>query len=137
MALIARPLTTPARVPANCLITDSVNDLVGISGPTVMGVYQVEKANVGALAEMPAIGVIIDKPTATTCIVQLFGEVKGIYTSLVPGAVYFVGTNSKPSAVPPTPTLMKPRVYLQPIGVALDTNVLMLQPGPAMSIRVL
>jgi hypothetical protein len=137
MALVARPRQSRERIVADCLSTDSVGDVVGISGPPLLGVYQVTKTEVGALIDMPGIGVVVAKPTSTTCIVQLQGEITGIYSGLTPGQVYFVGTASTPVPIPPNPTIIRPRIYHQKLGVAWSSDVLYLQPSNEMSVRVL
>jgi hypothetical protein len=112
---------------ANCLAGDAVGDCVRFTGPRVGGLYQVEKIDISDVDELPSIGIIIRKISATLCVVQCAGPMSGIYTGLVPNEVYFVGTDGRlakdgdsnfPGAAQP----------LQQMGVASDTTELQLQP---------
>jgi hypothetical protein len=99
--------------------------------------YSVDTADISGLSGMPAIGICIDKASPTLAMVQLRGEVKGVFTGLTPGKVYFVATSGGITATPPAPTMGSPRIYHQAVGVALSSDVLMLEPDPKMTIRVL
>lgn len=112
---------------ANCLATDSLMDMVRITGPSVGGVFQVTKVDVTSKTKMPAVGIIVQKPTPTTCLVQVRGEVITPF-ALAPGGRYFVGANSQPS-LPPVPAPAVDGISLvQWIGVAIDSNRLLLEP---------
>ena len=132
--LVARPLAPSTTKTAACATTDSVGDLVCISAGFTGGNYTVTKADPSDYTKMPAVGVIVSKPTATLAVVQFSLEIKEIYAALVPGRVYFVGTNGWPSAVPPAPT-PGGRAYVQPVGVAVDETVLRLDPAKTMIVR--
>lgn len=116
------------------MLTDQVGDAVYIRGQ-MNGTYKVARADVTLGVKMPAIGIILQKWGFTDCLVQMWGEVKGIYTGLSPGRVYFVNALGKPDLVPPSPSLGG-RAYLQSIGVALDVAVLLINPSDALSVRV-
>jgi hypothetical protein len=81
---------------------------------------------------MPAVGIIIEKLTATTCVVQMYGpaSVPGDITDLQPGKRCFVGYNSKPTIVPPSvadsPT---GKMMLQIVGIALDDDEMEIMPN--------
>lgn len=107
-----------------CVNTDAVGDLVYISGSGKI----IAKADPTNNAKMPSIGCIISKSSSTVCSVQTSDLVSGVYTGLTPGKMYFVGTNSKPTAIRPTPTPGN-SLLVQPIGFAIDTNMLLLTPG--------
>ena len=85
-----------------------------------------DKANATTIATMPVIGVVISKPTATSCVIARSGEVVGfgVLTADVP---YFAGliagtiTASAPSGTG--------RV-VQPIGYARNADVLVVELGP-------
>ena len=123
--IITKPIRETSLATAVCLSTDVVGDLVYISGNIVGGDYQVQKIDPTTGAKMPAIGVIVAKLTPTRAVVQREGAVKGVYTGLVAGKVYFAGANSQPSVTCPTPGYGG-AMYVQPIGIALDSNVLQL-----------
>lgn len=113
---------------ANCTAVDLVGHCVEITGPVVLGRLQVAKMN-PVLALKQAVGIIIDKQSVSECIVQLFGSVVGVYPTLVSGARYFVGTDSKLTIVPPSP-LGGPgsKMFVQMMGVALDAGEFLLDP---------
>jgi hypothetical protein len=90
------------------------------------GANNCDKANASTIATMPAIGVVMSKPTPTSCVVARSGEVAGfgVLTADVP---YFVGT------IAGTLTSSAPagtgRV-VQPVGYARNTDVLVVELGP-------
>lgn len=107
---------------ANCLSSDLVNHFVRVTGNT-LSVPNVTRVDVTDSTKMPAIGVIVQKPTATTCLVQVSGQITS-FSPVVAGSWYYVGTTSFPVAAPPSfPAI--PQV----IGLGLDTARLLLQRG--------
>jgi hypothetical protein len=73
-----------------CSVTDLVGDIVyQASAGTVA------KADITDPLKLPAIGVITEKHTPTTCAVRMLGIFEG-YTGLVPGRLYSVGLDSRP-----------------------------------------
>jgi hypothetical protein len=108
---------------ASCLSSLSVGDFVYISGPSISGVYQVALADITDYNKMPAVGVITEKPTTTTCTLQWHGEIKNVYTGLTPHRVYFLDESARPSLSPPTSPSTK---YIQALGVALSSDTLLL-----------
>ena len=54
----------------------------------------VRKVDIDAAAFKPAVGIIIQKPTATSCVVQLSGSVSGILSGLTAGDSIFVSLSS-------------------------------------------
>lgn len=124
--IVARLRSVDRIIAATCQITDVVGDLVCV----LAGNKVVKRADVLDYFAMPAIGVIINKPTTTKASVQVLGLVKGLYTGLLPGRLYFVGADGRPSALPPTGSQ---RRFVQAIGTALDTDVLFLLPGTHMT----
>ncbi len=69
----------------NCTVAESVLDAVFES---VAGT--VRKANASSTVKMPCVGVIVNKPTPTTCIIARSGEVTG-FVGLTVDVPYFVG----------------------------------------------
>ena len=115
---------------ANCPAYLTLGDLVYITGPSISGVYQVDKVDITDITKMPAMGVIIDKMSAQLCSVMTLGQLDG--RALTPNAKYYVGVNGKITNVVPSATaksLGMPPVIVQSIGVALDINKLLFQPS--------
>lgn len=76
-------------------------------------------------AQMPVIGVIRDKPTITTALVQETGELP--FAGLVPGVRYFVGNDGRPTPETSLPTALPGgSVFLQLLGYAVDASLLQL-----------
>lgn len=109
---------------ANCLVSDAVGDWVYVSGPPVGGCYTVTKASIFDSGKLPAVGVVISKPSTTQCHVQWIGEVVAIYSGLEIGRTYLLGDDSRPtrfvSATTPS--------YTQRLGVAVSSTVLLVVP---------
>jgi hypothetical protein len=93
------------------------------------GFYKVDKCDPHVNTKMLAFAVIIEKWNFTEALVQTLGEIKNIYTGLIPRERYFVGSDGRPTNIPPTPALGS-TVLVQPIGIALDDEVLQLVPSP-------
>lgn len=101
----------------------AVGDLVYISGSS----SAVERVNIALTAEVPVIGVVISKPTATTCKVQTQGIVRNVYSGLTPNGHYFCDNSGRPTLVRPNGTDSLP-VFLISTGYALDATTLLLRP---------
>jgi hypothetical protein len=107
---------------ANCLFSDLVNHCVRVTGVTV-GVPDVTRVDPLLAPTMPAVGIIVQKPTSTTCLVQVSGQITS-FSPVVAGVWYYVGTSAFPVSAPPAfPAI--PQV----IGVGLDTARLLLRHG--------
>jgi hypothetical protein len=112
-------------VPSFCFSTDAVGDFVYIFGDKVGDNYQVSKADQDVATKMPAVGVIIEKPSATDCVVQLSGIVRGIYTGLTPQKRYFLGADSRPTVAFARPT--SGFRVVQVLGLALASGEFLLR----------
>lgn len=107
---------------ANCLAGDAINQFVYVVSNT-LSVPDVTKVDPLVPATMPAVGVIVQKPTPTTCLVQVSGQITS-FSPVVAGAWYYINSTAFPVAGPPAfPALQ------QVIGVGLDTARLLLRPG--------
>lgn len=96
-----------------CLSGDAVGDWVYISAAST-----VAKADADDTAKLPVIGVIVSKPTATSCVVQTTGQVT--LSGLTEGSIYYLsGTAGAITATPVTD-------HAVPVGVAKSTTVLVL-----------
>lgn len=73
-------------------------------------------------ANLPILGVIVSKPTTTSCIIQTLGYLEG-FTGLVPGEPYYLGTAGKITITPTTTT--GEALYL--VGVAKSSTRLELR----------
>lgn len=117
--------TGTVSVPAGCAPTDAVGDLVYVAGPAVAGMMEVSRVDIGNAAKMPTVGMIVAKPTPSTCRVVLSGVAR--LTGLIPGARYFAGADGKPT--PMRPPAGPGGRFIQSVGVALDETRLALAPS--------
>jgi hypothetical protein len=102
----------------DCLATDAVGDFVYVTGADA--VARVDPTNA---AKMPAVGIVVKKPSATRALVQFSGAVTALVV-LTPGTRYFIGSSGQAATSPPAGP---GRRYAQPVGIALAPNVLMLR----------
>lgn len=103
-----------------CLSGDAAGDWVYISAANT-----VAKADADDAAKLPVIGVIVSKPTSTTCVVQTTGQVT--LSGLTAGAIYYLsGTAGAITATPVSANAV-------PIGVAKSTTVLVLLNSAALA----
>jgi len=116
------------RFAATCLSSDAVGNCVYITGPASGDVYQVSTADPlnGAL-KMPAMGIIIEKPTPTTCRVQASGEMIGVVSGLTPGKVVFVYSDGTLNHLPVMPGVGE-LAYIQSMGIAISTDRVLVNP---------
>jgi len=109
------------KLSATCQATDAVGHCVYFDGDIASDLYSVTKADPAVPTKMPAIGVIIEKPTATTCVVQTGGRLPGIVTGFTAGDIAYVGTDGFLTQTPPG-------TYPQVMGVASDDEEILLSP---------
>ena len=96
-----------------CLSGDAVGDWVYISAAST-----VAKADADDTGKLPVIGVIVSKPTTTSCVVQTTGQVT--LSGLTAGSIYYLsGTAGAITATPVSANAV-------PVGVAKSTTVLVL-----------
>ncbi len=120
---------------ADCLASDGVGSVVYIRGALVGGRFQVETADPSDFSKMPGTAMIIAKSGATECWIQFRGQVIGVYSGLTPGEMLFVDDNGLLTDDPPDPTLAKPFMFTQSIGVALSTDIIGLDPDTTLTRR--
>jgi hypothetical protein len=112
---------------ALCLSTDQLGDVVYISGDKIGSYYQVAKVDITTTTKMPAIGIIVQKLTSTTCVVMYSGEVTGLYTGMTPGETMFANSSSQLSETPPgAPTTGI--VAVQAIAYSLSSDTIVVKP---------
>jgi len=133
--IVARPRSESGLVTAVCTVAEVVGDLVYISGAKVGSDYSVRTVDNTLVTKMPAIGVIIAKPTPTKAVVQLQGETS-VFSGLTPGTTYWVGDTGQPTGTPPVPSGPGARKYWQSIGVATDSGKIKLDFTKVLRTRV-
>lgn len=111
---------------ADCPVPVAVDDLVYVTGPSVLGVVQVGIVDITDRAKMPAIGIVIEKMTSTSCRVLTQGEVSSTIT-LIPGKRYFASDTGSITEIRPIPAVGG-IAFVQPVGYAIDTNRLLFDP---------
>ena len=79
----------------------------------------VAKASAIGPSTLPAIGIVLSKPTTTTCKLITDGSIDG-YTGLTPGATYYV--SDTPGQISTTPGTNE-----QEVGVAYNTTTLIIE----------
>lgn len=112
----------------NCLASDEEGNCVRVTGNQVNGLDQVTSVDPTNPAEDQAVGVIIEKIDPTTCLLIFQGRMRDVYTGLIPGKRYWVGSDAKLTEVRPSPALAGGTYNLQLMGVALDNEELLLNP---------
>lgn len=113
-------------VEAICKAADAVGDSVKVIDVKAGAFIQVEKLDIDNDTK-PAIGIIESKSASTICVVRILGLLKGVYTGLLPGETYLVGTNSQL-----TRTLADPAAgfrYVQIMGTATSDDEFMVLPN--------
>lgn len=115
---------SPHAFGASCDPSLVVGEWVYISGPSVAGLYAVDRVNISDFSKLPAVGVVSQKPTATTAYIQWGGEIRGLGT-LTPRRVYFLQADATAGLAPPVGAGQ----YVQRVGVALDASVLLISPN--------
>lgn len=133
MALIAR-FGYDRNTVQTCLCSpaEQIGDFVCIIGFNA-GKHDVRKANPFDYNFMPAVGVIINKLTDTTCLVQWLGETPSIFTGLSPGEIYFLGADGRISEYPPRP--VDRNVFVQIVGIATSPTKIYVRPESGLVLR--
>jgi len=112
------------KVPVACLSSDSVGKLMCMrDAVTPAGRWRVTKATNDDLTKIPAVGILIEKYTATTGLMQISGEYDG-FTGLDVTKQCFVGTNGGLTQIMPSGNI----VAVQYFGYAVSDTALWL-PG--------
>jgi len=121
-----RKSTLSALWPDNKIVeansTDSVGDLVYVSGYNSGGRPTVAKIDITNFYMMPAIGLIVQVIDPLTVKVLLWGLYQSLGT-FVPNARYWAGGSGLITTTPPSPG------FQQLIGQALDENLLLVKPS--------
>ena len=107
-----------------CTTEDIVGNCVYEFSPVTSGLYDVRTANPTELAKA-AIGLIVSKDSDTTCLIQFFGEVEGVYGGLSIGNLWLDIDGTITNLIPIAPPS---GVFLQKIGNAVSTTRFILSP---------
>lgn len=108
----------------SCTTSEAVNDAVYVTGTDA-----VARANAASIVTLPAIGLILSKPTTTSAIVQLSGVFAG-FMGLTPGATYFLSATTPGAVTTTAPSTTG--TFVQRIGVAEDANTILLDVDPTL-----
>jgi hypothetical protein len=109
------------------MLTDQVGDVVYIRS-AANGSYKVARCDPKNDLKMPGWGIIIAKWNYTSCLVQTYGEIKNIYTGLIPRRVYSISGDGRPKFPPDGPDPGGTFLH-QNLGLATDVGVLFLNPS--------
>lgn len=101
-----------------------------IRADMVAGRYQVETVDIDDPTKMPAIGVIVSKSTATECIVQLAGIMRGVLSGLTPNAILFATTSGTLGESVPAAPLSGQRLVQQIAQAISSTDIMIKILGP-------
>ena len=105
----------------NCPASVVVKDVVYQTGAS-----SVDKARADSVLTMPTIGVVISKPTATTCIINRSGEISG-FGILIADLYYYVDPSTA-GTITSTPPNTSGHV-VQQVGYAKTPNILVVELG--------
>ena len=131
MALVARFGLRQADIRgSDCTVAEAIGDLVYLAGPPVSGRDQVRRADPSDVAKMPAVGVIVNKLSATSCQVQWMGETTSIFSGLATGKSCFVGPDGRVAALPSRSPAGK---FAQIVGVATAPTRFYVRPDGVMA----
>jgi hypothetical protein len=127
-----RPLETEGLTPdpastdtfsATCPISCETGTWVYAAGPKIGDVYQVDTVDPSDTLKVPAIGIVINKPTTTTAVVQWRGMLRGSFLSIGIRKVCYVGLDGFTTDTP----VVSPN-YSQVVGSSVDTNEIVVRP---------
>lgn len=104
----------------------SVGDVIYVTGSNTAD----RASNAAVATARGAVGIVVQKPTGTTAVAILAGEV-GTLSGLTAGVAYFLGTNGALVAVPPTSA----GSVVRRIGVAKNATTLSLTIGEPWTVQ--
>jgi hypothetical protein len=110
---------------ANCLATDIVGDVVRIRAAKTGNRFEVEKVDISTIGSPPGVAVVVKKYTATDCIIQFHGPLRGVYAALTPGRAYLIGSDSRPALPGDANYPSGGSDYFQQMGVSTSDNELL------------
>jgi hypothetical protein len=110
------------RFAATCSAAEAVGDFVRVTAANTVATVDIDAATTHR-----AIGVIVAKPSPTSCVVQRSGTVT--LAGLIAGALYFVGTSGAAGGFPGSPA--SGRRTIQIVGTARTATLLDLHIDPS------
>lgn len=115
-----------------CTANTEVGDVVFISG---VDDDTLDRANASSTDALPAVAIIVSKPTSTSCTARYTNE----YTfagraPLIPGAIYYVSGDTPGKIFTPSEVVDLP-ANLQPVGRAKNQTVILLGFGTSLPIE--
>lgn len=112
-----------------CDISVQVGQFVYVAGNTVAGKRIFGTSSALVKETLPTVGIVVQKPSATTCKVASMGAVTlpAAYPSLLLGQIAFLGTDGFPSSI--LLTTNPNNVYAQRVGTVSKPNELILNIG--------
>lgn len=119
---------------ADCPSSDLVGDCVIIRGPKVGNRYQVQKPDLTDIRTGPSVGIIVKKYSSTECLVQFSGPLVDVYSGLTSGSAYWMGSDARLTDVRPSAGVGE-TLYLQLMGVATDSDEILLNPQAPLLLR--
>lgn len=119
MADLRTTTNSPSHGTHTCTATEAVGNAIYVSA-----VDTVAQADATNEIKMPAIGIVVNKPSSITCYVVTHGLVSGL-SGLTAGSRYFVSETA--GAITTTAPTTSGSV-VQEIGVALSTTELIVEP---------
>lgn len=121
---------------ASCSSSDSVGDLVKVSGNMADDLVPVTKVDPLDRSKMPAVGIIIEKTMPDLAVVQMMGfvDLSPDLTGLSPGSLCYVNTDGRPTVVPPSAVGLGVPVIWQIVGVGAGSGSLQVSPGLDMTL---
>lgn len=128
---LLNPPTRPLARTAVCGASIAVGDCVRIQGTAPSGKLDVSLYTPDGLPGVPypAVGVVATKTSDTTCRVVLWGVVTDVYTGMTPGVYQFVSAYGRCTETQPA-AFGAASAWITPIGVALTSRDLLVNPGP-------
>jgi hypothetical protein len=112
-------------IPAVCSASESVGDVVYVSGDFVGGIAQVRKVDIDDAAKRMVIGVIESK-SGLDCVVRRSGRIDSVYAGLTPGSPLFVNSSARLTHVVPARPLSGSRLA-QSVGVTLSSTTVLVE----------
>jgi len=104
----------------SCTVVEQIGDSVFESAANT-----VRQSSCASVAQMPSIGIVIQKPTPTTCVIARSGEVS-VFSGLTVGEQYYVSKTAGQISTIITPTAGQ---VVQYVGYARNTTTLVVQLG--------
>lgn len=108
----------PALFLAQCPPAANLGDMVFVSGDRSGDIYQIDRCDISQANKRPW-GIILKKITIDSCWVQTYGEIRDLYSGLIPGKPIFLGHGIGARLTQTFPgSAITHKIYLQIAGYA-------------------